>query len=66
MFSVSSIFANSWGFGGSTCQNRFSFFGLVEIWSGSITLVEYDNLGEPTGRTDKKDCTADGNWDWAW
>jgi hypothetical protein len=66
LLSVSSGFANSWQQIGSTCQNRLSIFGLVEVWSGHITEAEYDNFGIATGKTRTVSCTSDGNWDWFW
>lgn len=66
ILSISPIFANSWVQGPSTCQKRVSFFGLLTVWSGSITYVEYNDFGQPTGNTRTEQCTPDGNWDWAW
>lgn len=64
--SITPIFANTWQQAGNTCQKRISFFGLLTVWSGSITYVEYDDFGEPTGNVRTEKCTDDGNWDWAW
>jgi hypothetical protein len=66
LLSISPIFANSWEEVGNTCQNRVSFWGILTVWSGHKTIAEYDNFGEPTGRTKKVSCTSDGNWDWFW
>jgi hypothetical protein len=66
LLSISPIFANSWQQIGNSCQNRVSFFGLVTVWSGSITEAEYDNFGRATGNTRRVDRTPDGNWDWFW
>ncbi|MEM0541543.1 hypothetical protein WFZ85_02845 [Flavobacterium sp. j3] len=65
LLTISPTFANSWRTV-STCQKRLNFFGLVEVWSGSITHFEYDPFGNATGNFYKTDCTSDGNWDWAW
>jgi len=65
VLSISPMFAR-WDQIGNTCQKRLNFFGLVEVWSGSVTYAEYDAFGNATGNTRTELCTSDGNWDWAW
>lgn len=65
-FTLTPVMSQTWEVLSNTCQNRFSFFGLVEVWSGSITYGERDAFGNPTGNKRTEQCTSDGNWDWAW
>jgi hypothetical protein len=65
LFTISPSFAK-WDELSNSCQKRVSFFGLLTVWTGSITLGELDDNGVPTGVTKKVSCTPDGNWDWAW
>ncbi|MCZ8329999.1 MAG: hypothetical protein O9282_01660 [Flavobacterium sp.] len=65
LFTIMPTFANSWQ-SRSTCQKRVSFFGLLTVYSGSVTWYEYDNFGIATGNSFTTQCTADGNWDWIW
>lgn len=66
LFTITPIFANTWVEIGSTCRNRVNVLGFLTVWSGHITLGEYDDFGRPTGNTMQVPCTNDGNWDWHW
>lgn len=52
------------------CHVSFKFFGLVEVWSGSITTtITYQNqlTGETCQTVSSTGCgVAGGSWDWFW
>jgi hypothetical protein len=66
LISSTSVFANTWKELSNNCSNRVNFLGFLTVWSGHITLGEYDNNGNPTGNTMVVKCSDDGNWDWHW
>lgn len=46
----------------NTCQTSVSLFGLVTVWTGSITT--YDDAGNILSQ---KGCGENGgSWDWFW
>jgi hypothetical protein len=46
----------------NTCQTSVRFFGLVTVWTGSITT--YDDAGNIISQTG---CgVGGGSWDWFW
>jgi len=46
----------------NTCSLSVNFFGLVKVWTGSITT--YDDAGNVVSQTG---CGENGgSWDWFW